>query len=135
MNDDARTRARTFLQVILDDLYAFSNKDFQYSVWIRGDHPKGYVQDYVEAVKLLRDFAGWLLENDYWRNVPLTSDQAAALKQFFDEVMAFDDTLPERESHAAITDPAWPELMSSAAKTLTALLEGSHQLRPQVSTA
>jgi hypothetical protein len=47
------------------------------------DHTsRGYVQDYVEAMEVLRDFVSWLLANDYWKLIPLTCDQIERLRQF-----------------------------------------------------
>ncbi|MDP9024389.1 MAG: hypothetical protein M3N13_03300 [Candidatus Eremiobacteraeota bacterium] len=90
------------------------------------------MQDYVEAVETLRDFTGWLLDDDDWKHVPLTPAQALALRDIHDKVMDFDDRLSERDSRAAITDPAWPTIMRSADSALRVLCEGSHALRPQV---
>jgi hypothetical protein len=127
--EDDRTRARAFAQHVLNQLFAFSSEDFQRSVWIQGDHPEHYVQDYVEAMEVLRDFIPLLTEDRWYRLVPLSDEQFEALHRFDDLIERFDACLPVRDAEHALADPQWPSIRAAAARTLHILEEGKHGLR------
>ena len=130
--DDDTTLARTFLQHVANDLYAFSSPAFQRSIWIRGDPSRRYVHDFIEAVETFQEFAGWLIDDKMWKNVPLSAEQAAALERFQETLLAFSDSLPNRDSAVAIADPRWPAIVSAAKDTLNVLEAGGHGIVPQV---
>lgn len=128
-------RARAFLQNAMNTLFAFATPGFQERVWIRGDHPSRYVNDYSESAEMLQDFIPWLLEDDEWKHVPLSPEQAASMAQFYERFLKFDDSLTDRNSVAVLRDPRWPSLVTSAKDTMKMLEQGTHNVRPQFSDA
>ena len=129
---DDRERARIFAQTLIDEVFAFSSAPFQLSVWVRGDHPKKYVQDYIEAINVLHEFTYWLLDDAYYRHVPLTDEQAEEMRRFAEFVERFDESLTTRDAKCVIADPRWPLIRAEAARTLDVLSGGGHGLRPEV---
>jgi hypothetical protein len=127
-----RERARIFAQALIDEVFAFSSAPFQLSVWVRGDHPEKYVQDYVEAINVLHDYTYWLLDDAYYRHVPFTDEQAEEVRRFAELVERFDESLTTRDAEDVIADPRWPLVRAEAARTLDVLSRGGHGLRPQV---
>jgi hypothetical protein len=126
--------ATTYLQHVVNNLFALSEPEFQGSVWIRGDHPRRYVNDYDEAVQVFTGFTGMLLADDLWKYTPLGVEHANVLRGFYDRLVQFDDTLPKgpRDSRVIVKDPQWPAIVSAAKSTLASILEGSGEIRPQL---
>jgi hypothetical protein len=132
--DEDKTLAATYLQHVVNYLFAFSSAEFQESVWIRGDHPQRYVNDYDEAVEEFSWFSRWLLEGDLWRCTPLGAGQVEHLRRFYDELMRFDDSLPKApsDSRVIVADLRWPAIVAQAKGVLASVLEVSGEIRPQV---
>jgi hypothetical protein len=124
----------TYLQWVVNDLAAFSDPEFQGSVWIRGDHPLRFVQDYDEAVQTFTESTEMLFADDFWKCTPLSAEQVNVLRHFYERLVQFDDTLPKgpRDSNLIVRDPRWPAIVSAAKRTLTSILEGSCEIRPQI---
>jgi hypothetical protein len=133
--DDATVRAHNFFQTILDLLFVLSSRVFQQRIWLGHGNWTRYVSDYTETAAMLDDFIPWLLKDECWSKVPLTLDQAARLEDFHQAFVAFDESLHERTSSAAMTDPRWQNIMASAAQTLEELRRGTHKMTPQFSEA
>ena len=128
MDDDGRTRARTFFQTVLDELWVFASQEFQEAVWVRGDHPSGFVQDYVKAMEVFRDFVSWrlALADDCWKLVPLTDVQVDRLKGFYRLFERFDENTTVRDGRDVLADHHWPAIVAEARKTLVVLRDGPH---------
>jgi hypothetical protein len=111
-----------------------SNPEFQASVWVRGDHPRRYVQDYDEAVQDFCDFADSLLEDDFWTNTPLGAEQVKHIREFYVELTRYDDTLPRsvHDSQLILDDPRWPAIVSAAGDALASVLQSCGDIRPQI---
>ncbi|MDB5095405.1 MAG: hypothetical protein JWO85_3506 [Candidatus Eremiobacteraeota bacterium] len=133
-SEESTRLAMTYLQWVVNDLFAFSDPEFQGSVWIRGDHPRRFVQDYDEAVQTFTEFTEMLLADDLWKYTTLSAEQANVLRGFYERLIQFDDTLPKgpRNSQVIVKDPRWPAIVLAAKGTLVSILEGSGEIRPQI---
>jgi len=133
--DDPVILARTFFRQVCTYLYCFSSREWQEAVWVRGDHPKHFVQSYGLAVEEFNDFVRWLTADDMltpvpWTLVPLTVDQVRRVQMYCERLNAFDDSVGlVVEDSTVLADPRWTRLVSEAGETLTALEGESGPIR------
>lgn len=127
-----RELACTFLQTLVDVTFVLSSERFQRTVWVFGNHPERYVSSYEETLAMFDDNLGWLIEDDFWKQVPLPSAQIQALKELSGALDAFHETLRSRDPAEIVSHPRWRIVTALAGTTLALLADNPCKAVPSI---